>query len=73
MLYEVITLKSAFYVAKYEGVLINVSTGAIVANTSTKVNTAYRIASLKMVDPVADINFDESITICRQNGSYNFV
>lgn len=61
--------KTEIYIAKYGGVLINVTTGTIVANAFAKVNTAYRLASLKMVDPVADITFDESIAIARQNGT----
>ncbi|MEQ9823491.1 MAG: hypothetical protein ABQ298_03820 [Puniceicoccaceae bacterium] len=58
-----------FWVGKYEGTLIDVTTGTVVSNASAKTSANLRVASLKRVDPAADITFDETITVTRQNGA----
>jgi formylglycine-generating enzyme len=58
----------AFYLAKYQAAAVNHSTGAFILDP-TSAPADGRIMSLPGLDPVANISFDVSLSLCQQNGA----
>lgn len=61
--------KDAFWVGKYAGTIVNVTTGALVFNVSASSDANYRVMSLPDMDCAWSVNFDLCLNSCLNNGA----
>lgn len=61
------SVKSEVYIGKYQGQVVDITTGDLV--TGPAGSTSRRMMCLPELDPVADIDFDDSVSIAANNGS----